>query len=151
MNYFTNALQEKIDELESDKDVIDAKIGLLLELLEAEGGKSSSTSPAPKRRSGRPKGSKNKKIPKKASTKHAPKDDLYDEAMKQVAKLEEGGTSAELQRSRISSFNPTPRPVPAKPPNVHAGTKDAVNQSRLAAGKVDAQVSVDEDDLADDQ
>jgi len=149
MSNFEDALQEKIDELEEEKERIDTKIELLQELLGVETG-AETTLPAPKkRRAGRPKGAKNKKT-KAAGTKHAPKDELYEEAMKQVAKLEEGVSSPELQKSRTASFNPTARPVRRTPPNVHAGTKQEVESARLGAGKADATVSVDESDLEDD-
>jgi len=148
MTNFTDALQEKIDELEDEKERIDEKIDLLRELMESETGKRGASAPArAKRKAGRPKGAKNKKT---ANSKHAPKDELYEEAMKNVEKLEEGGSSAELQKSRTASFNPTARPQRRTPPNVHAGTKQAVDDARSGAGKADATVSVDESDLEDD-
>jgi len=146
MSDFIAALQEKIDELEEQKGHLDDKIELLRELMESEGGKPVAKATA-KRRAGRPKGSKNKK---QGPSKHAVKDELYEEAVKQVAKLEGGGTSPELQKSRTASFNPTPRPLPQKAPNVHAGTKQQVDEARMGKGRADATVSVDESDLEDD-
>ena len=147
MSNFEEALQAKIDEIEDSIARDQEKVDLLKELLEGEG--SETTSPTPrKRRAGRPKGIKNKK--KVAGTKHAPKDDLYEEAMKNVEKLEGGGSSVELQKSRTASFNPTAKPQRRTPPNVHAGTKQAVDDARLGVGRADATVSVDESDLEDD-
>jgi hypothetical protein len=147
MTNFIDALQEKIDDLEDEKAHIDEKIDLLRELMEGETGKRGAAPPArAKRRAGRPKGAKNKK---QAPSKHAVADDLYEEAMKNVEKLEDGGTSAELQASRTKSFNPAPRPLAPRAPNVHAGTKKDVDEARLGK-KADATVSVDEADLEDD-
>jgi len=148
MSDFIATLQEKIDEYEEAKEHLDDKIELLRELMESEGEKPTSKATAPaKRRAGRPKGTKNKK---KAPSKHAVADDLYEEAMQNVEKLADGGTSAELQASRTKSFNPAPRPQAPKAPNVHAGTREAVNEARMGKGKADATVSVDEADLEDD-
>ncbi len=147
MTNLTDALQEKIDELEEEKERIDTKIELLQELLGIETDTEAPPTPK-KRRAGRPKGSKSRK--KTATSKHAPEDDVYEEAMRQVAKLEGGGTSLELQKSRTTSFNPTTRPQRSKPSNVHAGTKEQVNEARSGGGKADARVSVDESDLGSD-
>jgi hypothetical protein len=152
MSDFIAALQEKIDEIEEAREAavqeFDTKLELLRELMESEGETPTSKAKAPtKRRSGRPKGSKNKK---NAPSKHAVEDDLYKEAMQNVEKLADGGTSAELQASRTKSFNPAPRPLAPKAPNVHAGTREAVNEARMGKGKADAIVSVDESDLEDD-
>jgi hypothetical protein len=148
MSDFIAALQEKIDELEEEKEHLDGKIDLLRELMESEGETPTSKAKAPaKRRAGRPKGAKNKK---KTPSKHAVKDDLYEEAMKNVEKLEDGGTSVELQKSRTKSFNPAPRPLAPKARNVHAGTSEDPEVLRKGKGKADATVSVDESDLEDD-
>ena len=152
MSDFIAALQEKIDEIEEAREAavqeFDTKLELLRELMESEGETPTSKAKAPtKRRSGRPKGAKSKK---QAPSKHAVRDDLYEEAMKNVEKLEEGATSAELQASRTKSFNPSPRALPPKAPNVHAGTREAVNEVRMGKDKADATVSVDESDLEDD-
>lgn len=152
MSDFIAALQEKIDEIEEAREAavqeFDTKLELLRELMESEGETPTSKSKAPtKRRSGRPKGAKNKK---KAPSKHAVADDLYEEAMKNVEKLADGGTSAELQASRTKSFNPAPRPLAPKARNVHTGTSEDPEVLRQGKGKADATVSVDESDLEDD-
>lgn len=150
MTNFTEALQEKMDELEEEKERIDEKIELLQELMDGEGGKQAKrvgkALAAKSRKAGRPKGAKNKKT---AISKHAPKDELYDEAMQQVAKLDEGGTSPELQQKRIASFNPTARPHNRTPKNVHAGTKKTVDALREEVVPADTTISVDESDLDD--
>ena len=144
MTNFTDALQEKIDELEDEKERLDDKIELLRELMESETGKRGVVS---KRKAGRPKGSKNRG--KKAASVHAPKDELYEEAMQQLAKREEGGTSPELQAKLTKQFNPTARAASKLGPGITAGTKKQVEE---AAGqrKSHATVSVDESDLEDD-
>lgn len=147
MTNFTEALQEKIDELEDEKERIDEKIDLLRELMSNEEVSDHHKRPKKvkaRRSSGRPKGSKNKKI---VESKHAPKDELYAEAMKQVAKLEDGGTSVELQQQRTASFNPTPRSQNRTPSNVHAGTKKDVNAARELVPGSNRTITIDENDL----
>lgn len=147
MSELSEALENKITVLEDEKERIDEKILLLQELLELEAGEDLAVTPkSRKKRTGRPKGSKNKKT---TPSKHAPKDDLYEEAMAQVAKLEGGGTSAELQKRRTSNFNPAARPHNRTPSNVHAGTKKDVDAARKRGPTSDATISVDESDLDD--
>ncbi len=154
MTNFTDVLQEKIDELEEDKERldeekerIDEKIELLVELMEGEGDKKEAKAPA-KRKAGRPKGSK-KKRGKKGMSAHAPKDELYEEAMKQLANSEEGATSKELQEKLTKNFNPTPRPERSLGAGIIAGTKKEVLEEQ-GKRKTHATVSVDESDLEDD-
>jgi len=150
MTNFTEALQEKIDELEEEKERIDEKIDLLQELMDGEGGKQTKKAgkalAAKSRKAGRPKGSKNKK---KGESAHAPKDEIYEEAMKQLAKSEEGGTSKELQEKLTKRFNPTARPERSLGAGITAGTKKQVLEGQ-STRKTNATVSVDESDLEDD-
>lgn len=147
MSELSEALENKITVLEDEKERIDEKITLLQELLELEDDEDPASTPkSKKKRAGRPKGAKNKKT---TPSKHAPKDDLYEEAMAQVAKLEGGGTSDELQKRRTANFNPTARPKNSTPSNVHAGTKRAVDAARKSGPTSDATISVDESDLDD--
>jgi len=150
MTNFTEALQEKIDELEEEKERIDDKIDLLQELMDGEGGKQTKrvgkALAAKSRKAGRPKGSKNKK---KGESVHAPKDEIYEEAMKQLAKSEEGGTSKELQEKLTKRFNPMARPERSLGAGITAGTKKEVLEGQ-GKRKTNATVSVDESDLEDD-
>lgn len=153
MSELSEALENKItvfeddkERIEDEKERIDEKIILLRELLGLEADEDLAVTPkSKKKRAGRPKGAKNKKI---IPSKHAPKDALYEEAMEQVAKLEGGGTSDELQKRRTASFNPTARPQNT-PANVRAGTKKAVDAMRKRGPTSDATISVDESDLDD--
>lgn len=153
MSDFIAALQAKIVDLEKEKSHVDDKIELLNELLEAElrcEDQTSHPTPSPKkRRAGRPRGSRNKKSSKgkkDSSSKHAVKDDLYDEAMTQVERLDGGGTSVELQQSRTRNFNPIPRAVTRTDSNVHAGTKQEVDAARQGSANADATISVNDDE-----
>ena len=92
------------------------------------------------------KGSKNKKT---VNSVHAPNDELYEEAMQQLARSEEGGTTPELQKKRTTSFNPQVRPVNRLPKNIVAGAGKA-GPGQTVGSKADANVSVDEADLGDD-
>ena len=153
MSDFITALQEKIDELEEAREAavqeFDTKLELLRELMESEGEAPTSKVKVPaKRRAGRPKGSKNKK-PDKNESKHAPADELYDEAMAQLSRSEEGGTTPELQEKLTKRFNPTPRTPRKLGTGVTAGTKKQVDATR-SGHKADATVSVDESDLEDE-
>ena len=145
MTNFVDALQEKIDELEEQKAVIDDKIELLRELMESETGKQAS--PAPKRK-GRPKGSKNRRR-KQSTSAHAPADELYDEAMKELSKRVEGGTTPELQEKLTKNFVPVPRPARELGVGITAGTKEQVKE-HAGRRKSHATVSVDDSDLKDD-
>ena len=149
MTNFTDALLEKIDELESEKERIEGKIELLRELMDAEDGPEvSSHAVKEKRKAGRPKGTKNKRV-KKGESAHAPKDDLYEEAMRQLNNSEEGGTSKELQEKLTKRYNPTPRPERSLGAGIIAGTKKQVLEAH-GVRKTNATVSVDETDLGDD-
>jgi len=150
MTNFNEALQAKIEEYEDKIDVFETKIELLRELMEGEAD-DEGTPPAKapgKRKAGRPKGSK-KKRSKKGVSAHAPKDELYEEAMKQLANSEEGATSKELQEKLTKRFNPTPRPERSLGAGIIAGTKKEVLEEQ-GKRKTHATVSVDESDLEDD-
>jgi hypothetical protein len=72
--------------------------------------------------------------------------------MSQLARSEEGGTSAELQEKLTKRFNPQPRERHSLGAGITAGTKKQVEEARAGGGarKVNASVSVDESDLGDD-
>ena len=146
MTNFNDALQAKIEDLEDEIDVRETKIELLRDLMEGEDNTPVVKAPG-KRKAGRPKGSKNKRSNKESA--HAPRDELYEEAMTQLSKSEEGGTTPELQKSRTASFNPQARPVTKLPKNIVAGA-GKVGPGATTGSKSDANVSVDESDLGDD-
>jgi hypothetical protein len=119
MNDLTLALRSKISALQDEKEELEDalnRIVIKLEtyeelLVEEEGGKrAASPSPAKKRR-GRPKGSKNKRVPSKVSKDTAaPEDPVWEEAKASLP----GGmdpTSPEEQEKAVRRFRPTPRPV----------------------------------------
>jgi hypothetical protein len=153
---FIAALQDKITLLEEEKYRIMGKIALLEELMSEECGLPSDTlavrkagltsvekSPS-KKRGGRPKGSKNKKSSKsKGSSKHAVADELYDEAMIQLEKSGEGGTSKEMQEKLTKRFNPIPRPPRELGAGITAGTRKEVEEAQ-ARRTPNARVSIEE-------
>lgn len=158
MSNFVKALESKIKVLQEERaeheeaiEAIDAKLELLNELHAEEGGEPvAEAPPAPKKRKpGRPKGSKNKKTPakkadpKKGASGHGVDDDLYQEAVRQLANLEEGGTSKELQERMVKRFNPQPRPQRTLGPGITAGTKKDVEKAQ-ASRKIDHSISIDE-------
>ncbi len=121
MNSFTQGLKDKIEllrdereELEDSMSRIDTKIETLEELLSEEEGSTTAT-PAvkPKRKRGRPKGSK-----KTAAT---PNTELYDEA---VATLPGEGTTPEMQERLVKRYKPTPRVAEGLGPGIKTGTRD---------------------------
>lgn len=121
------ALQDKISALEDEKEEledalqrIEIKLETYAELLAEE---TDEAAPAPKKR-GRPKGSKNrKKAPakKKAASKNAPKDELWEQA---AGSVPDGGSTPEEQERALRRFNPTPRDTPHY--GVRAGTPEEV-------------------------
>ncbi len=147
MTNFIDALNAKIGDLDKEKGHIEDKIELLNELLEAEFDESPDLTQAPspkKKKTGRPKGAKNRKS-KKSDSAHAPADDLYEEAMKQLSKREEGVTSPELQEKLTKKFNPVARPTRKLGPGIVAGTKKQV-QETAGRRKSDATVTADDED-----
>ncbi len=146
MTEFNEVLQKKIEDLEDEIDARETKIELLRELMEGEDNTPVVKAPG-KRKAGRPKGSKNKRSDKESA--HAPNDELYEEAMTQLSKSEEGGTTPELQKSRTASFNPQARPITKLPKNIVAGAGKA-GPGSTAGSRADANVSVDESDLGED-
>ncbi len=142
MTNFVDALQEKIDELEAEKERIDTKIELLQELLDVE-TEEDTAPPAPKKkRAGRPKGAKNRK--KSAESKHAPEDDLYKQAMKELNSREGGGTSPELQEKLTRKFQADPRPTRELGHGITAGTKKQVEEAANKR-KSNATVSIEDE------
>lgn len=133
---FTDALNEKIAELEAEKSRIDEKIELLRELLESEVGAVEVPSVA-RKRPGRPKGSRNKK-----ASVHGVADSLFEESTRQLAASGQG-TTPEMQERMVKKFKPIPRPQ-RNYSGVHAGTKAQVEAARneAATAGVNAQVSV---------
>lgn len=144
-----SALEDEREELEDALSRIDAKLEAYRDLLAEEQGEEVAP---PKRKPGRPKGSKNKKTAtsrkrttKKAtkSSAHAVEDDLWKEA---TASLPEGAsaTTPEEQERAQKRFNPAPRPQPkygvkaGKPEDV-MGTGDAPNN------KANVSISVEDD------
>ena len=124
---------------------IDAKLAVLTELYREESGTTSEIVPTPppkKKRPGRPKGAKGKKKTQ-GSSKHAVADELYDEAMSQLNKSGEGGTSKEMQERMTRRFNPTPRPTRELGPGITAGTRKDVETAKERRTP-DTRVSIDE-------
>ncbi len=154
MNNFIKALESKIADLEKEKAHLEDKIGLLDELIASElseGDADLVSVPAQKKKKGgRPKGSKNRARKNSGGSPHAIKDDLYEEAMRQLSKSEEGGTSKELQEKLTRRFDPQPREKRSLGVGIIAGTKKQVEEARGAGPKSNASVSVDESDLGDD-
>lgn len=130
-----------------DAQVIEGKLSLLNEIFGVvPEEKTEPTPPAlKKRKPGRPKGSKAKgtKAGKKSTSTHALDDDLFQEAMRQLATREGGGTSKDFQESRVKSYRPQPRPDRNLGPGITAGTKKQVEQAQQSR-KIDANVSIDE-------
>lgn len=108
-------LQDEKQELEDSLARINAKLDAYIDLLVEEKGEDISVSP-PKRKPGRPKGSRSRKsstskTKKDKKSKHAVKDDLWEEASNSLP----GGvslTSQEEQKRAINRYNPSPRPAP---------------------------------------
>lgn len=137
MTSFTDALNEKIAELEDEKSRIDEKIELLRELLESEANVETTAQAVAKKRPGRPRGSRNKK-----ASVHAIADALFEESTRQLAASGQG-TTPEEQARMVKKFKPVPRPG-RNYGGVHAGTKAQVEAARneAATAGINAQVSV---------
>jgi hypothetical protein len=136
MNSFTDALNEKIAELEDEKSRIDDKIELLQELLSAEANAPDAPAVA-RKRGGRPKGSRNKK-----ASIHAIEDSIFEESTRQLAASGQG-TTPEEQARFVKKFKPVAR-AGRNYGGVHAGTKAQVEAARTEAATagVNSQVSV---------
>lgn len=131
MSDFTTALQEKINDLESQKDAlgeqlanVDAKIEVLRQLLEEEGGKLA----VPKRR-GRPPGTK-KPVPE------------TDPLLLEAAQME--GTDPEVAaRLRNRKFQPTARVGRSLGAGITAGAGKGKPKDEAATG-ADKTISIDD-------
>lgn len=135
MSSFTQGLKDRIEalrdereELEDSMSRIDAKIETLEELLAEEEEEVALPSDRPKRKRGRPKGSK-KKTAKKASEEDQA---LYDEA---CATLPEAGTTPEQQEKLANRFRPTPRVTDGLGPGIRAGTKKDIQSKTTKSDK----------------
>lgn len=143
MTNFVQALNDKLSDLQEEKETleaqyeadlarIDAKVEAVQELLQDEG----ETSSAPAKKRGRPKGSKAKKTPKVDPEVLAD----YEEV---VRSLGANATTPEEQARKVKGFRPTPRPSQKPSRNVKAGTKEEVMGSNKAD---DARVSIGDDE-----
>ncbi len=140
MSSFIQGLKDKIevlkderDELEGSISRIDAKIETLEELLTEEEG-AFEEKPAPKRKRGRPKGSKVKpKVDPRILTD-------YETA---VRELGDNATTPEEQARKVKSFRPSPKPQGRRSPNVKAGTKKEVFGNNKSD---DARISIEDDE-----
>jgi len=122
MNSFTQGLKDKIailrderEELEDSISRIDTKIETLEELLSEEEGSSTTDTAKPKRKRGRPKGSK-----KTAEASKTAKE-RYEESL---ASLPGEGTTPEMQEKLVKRYKPTPRIVDGLGPGIKTGTRD---------------------------
>lgn len=157
MSNFVEALKEKVealeDELQEYEDAvsrIQSKIEVLNELIEEEGGK---TNPS-KKKSGRPKGSRNRKTSsskKSSSSAKSKKTKEQIEAEKALYKeavntLPGGkGSSEEEQQKAIARFNPAPRIDPGSG-GVKAGDKESVlGNADSPSSKSHVRISIDDE------
>lgn len=143
-----SALEDEREELEDSLSRIDAKLEAYRDLLAEEQGEEVTP---PKRKPGRPKGSKNKKTtPRKRATKkttkssaHAVEDDLWKEATASLP----GGASAttpEEQERAQKRFNPAPRPQPKY--GVKAGKpEDVMGTGDAPDNKANVSITVEDD------
>jgi hypothetical protein len=137
-------LEDEKQELEDALYRIDVKLELYGELLGEESGDAPLPS-KPKRRRGRPKGSKNKSTsapPKISQTPDVPEDELWEEAKDT---LPEGyrTTSAEEQKKAIRRFHPTAR-TPANY-GVKAGRPEDVMGGKDDSPKTNVNVTVEDE------
>lgn len=106
------ALEGDKDELEEALDSVEARLEVLQELLDEEGGKSPASTP---KKRGRPKGSKNKKTSKRKSSAQA-----LDPVQAEASRMK--GTDPEVaERLSTRKFTPAPRQVTSYGPGIHPG------------------------------
>ncbi len=140
MSSFTQGLKDKIEGLRDEKEEledsisrIDAKIETLEELLTEEED-APEVKTAPKRKRGRPKGSK-----KKTAKHTTPNAELYDEA---VATLPEEGTTPEMQEKLVNRYRPSPRIADGLGPGIRAGTREDTKSGTTKSNKT---ISIEDD------
>ena len=138
MDSFVSALAEKIRDLEGQKERLDAKIEILRELMEGETGVT--PPPAQKRKSGRPKGSKNKKS---AAVAAVEQDGLYEEAIDQLG---DQGTTPEMQKKRVAAFKPAVRATDGLGPGIRAGTVKQVLGDESPSTSSHKQISIKDEE-----
>lgn len=150
MNNFAQALMNKIEALQDERDELEdalsranTKLEALEELLsEEEDRPPVRGEPKAKRKRGRPKGSKKKVADKETS---AEDEALYAEA---VATLPEEGTTPEMQEKLVNRYRPIPRATDSGPgPGITTGTlKDIKDKRRSnATPKSDKTISIEDD------